>query len=560
MGADPRLEAIIEQLQRLAGGDLTFRGELSEANDEVDAIVVGLNMLADDFMFQQGRARAALEDMAELFDLAPVMLFTLDLASGSILKANQTMRLRHVTAERDLAGMSFREHVHPSAREAFGHALQRLRAGDHVRDCELTLVPANGERYVALLSAVLVDDTRRRARCTLTDIDDRRQLEAQLLQAQKMEAIGRLAGGVAHDFNNLLTVISNRADLVRTTLPDDSEEAEDLEIVLDASNKAAALTGQLLSFSRRQIIRPTVLALGELVERASRLLERLLGENIDIALVLDPDCWPVRIDAGQFEQILVNLAVNARDAMPDGGKLTIETRNVTLDREYARTHAEVTPGEYAMLAVTDSGEGMTDEVASRVFEPFFSTKGMAGTGLGLATCYGVVRQAGGHIWIYSEVGRGTVFKIYLPRVGLPTEALPEQSTTPAEAPRGHEGILVVEDDPNVRAIAARILEDAGYTVWTAADGDQAQRMFAEHAGAVDLLLTDVVLTHTTGRKVAEALRAQAPDLCVVYCSGYTDNSIVHHGVLDPGVDFLPKPFRAQDLRRAVREALDRRSR
>ncbi len=557
MSSDPRLEAIIEQLQRFASGDLAFRGEMSDGHDELDAIIVGLNMLADDFLVHQTRSRAVIQDMAELFERAPVMLFALDLASGSVLKANETMIERHGPAERDVVGTPLRDHVVPMAREAYAEALARVRAGSDIRDCELTLRCAQGGEYVGLLSATVVDDTHRRARCTLVDIEDRRQLESQLLQAQKMEAVGRLAGGVAHDFNNLLTVISNHTELARMSLPPDGEAAEDLAVVLDASAKAAALTGQLLAFSRRQIIRPKVLQLNELVEHTHRMLARLLGENVDVVLVLDPDCWPVRIDSGQFERILVNLAVNARDAMPNGGKLTIETENVSLDDEYARTHAEVVPGDYVMLAVTDNGEGMAEDVTAHVFEPFFTTKAAgSGTGLGLATCYGIVRQAGGHIWVYSELDRGTSFKIYLPRVRRPAESLPDDEDASATRGGGTETILVLEDDPRVRAITARILGTAGYTVLEASTGDEARAHF--DVATVDLLVTDVVLSETTGRKVAESLRAVAPTLRVVYVSGYTDNSIVHHGVLDPGVDFLPKPFRVAQLLEIVRTALDRR--
>jgi len=554
---DPRLEAILDQLMRFAGGDLAFRGETSDSDDELDAIVVGLNMLADDFLLQQGRSRAAMQDMADLFQRAPVMLFTLDVTSGAVLRANGAMLERHGPTEPDIVGVGLRDHVDTSSTPAFEQSLRLLREGVDVRGHELTLTSHDGSSYVALLSAA-ADDQHQRARCTLVDIQEHRQMEAKLLQAQKMEAVGRLAGGVAHDFNNLLTVINNYTSLVRRSVPDGTEVAEDLDSVLEASRKAADLTGQLLAFSRRQVIRPKVLQLNELVARTHRMLARLLGEHIDIGLVLDPVCWTTRIDAGQFEQILVNLAVNARDAMPSGGKLTIETANVVLDDDYARTHVDVTTGDYAMLAVSDTGEGMSPEVVGRAFEPFFTTKEVgSGTGLGLATCYGIVRQAGGHIWIYSEVGRGSVFKIYLPRAGQPAEALPEPDVSPPDDLRGTETILLLEDDEHVRAIGARVLGDAGYTVLSASSGEQAKRLFAEQAGSVDLLLTDIVLRKTTGHEVADALRIDAPALPVIYCSGYTDNSIVHQGVLDHDVDFLAKPFIAADLLRSIRTALDR---
>ncbi|MEZ4442247.1 MAG: ATP-binding protein [Polyangiaceae bacterium] len=555
--SDPRLEAVLDQLARFASGDLAYRGVPSAADDEIDAIVVGLNMLAEDFMVQQSRSRAAIDDMAELFERAPVMLFTLDILSGTVLSANATMIECHGPAESDVVGTLLRDHVAPSSTEALDDVLALLRAGSDVRGYDMTFRGRKGP-YAALLSALVADGTSRRARCTLVDNEERRVLETQLLQAQKLEAIGRLAGGVAHDFNNLLTVITNFTSLARTSLQDGSEAAEDLDAVLEASAKAASLTGQLLAFSRRQVVRPRVLQLNELVERTHRLLGRLLGESIDIALVLEPECWPVLIDAGQFEQILVNLAVNARDAMPGGGKLTIETGNVALDEAYARTHAEVVPGDFAMLAVSDTGQGIEADVLERIFEPFFTTKGDgAGTGLGLATCYGIVRQAGGHIWAYSEVGRGTVFKIYLPRARRAAQAIPEAESHSGPELRGTETILFLEDDDFVRAVGARILAEAGYVVLTASTGEEAKRLFAEQKGGVDLLLTDVLLRHTTGLEVAKALRAEAPALPVVYCSGYTDNSVVHHGVLDPDVDFVAKPFTSKTLLGAIRVALDR---
>jgi len=554
--SDPRLEAILDQLMRIASGDLAFRGEVSGAEDELDAIVAGLNMLAEDFMLQQSRAHATHRDMAELFERAPVMLFTLDLVSGTVLRANRTMLERQGPAEKHVVGVPLREHVEPTSLEDFDDALALLREGTDIRGLELVLTPCEGPPYVALLSAVKASDARRRARCTLVDVQDRRVLEAELLESQKLEAIGRLAGGVAHDFNNLLTIIQNYTAMVRQVLPDETEEAEDLDAVLDASAKAAALTGQLLAFSRRQVIRPKVLQLNELVERTRRLLVRLLGENIDVSVALHPDCWPVRIDAGQFGQILVNLAVNARDAMPGGGRLTIETANVVLDEEYAQNHSEVVAGEYTMLAITDTGEGMAPDVVGHVFEPFFTTKAVgSGTGLGLATCYGIVRQAGGHIWLYSELGRGTTFKIYLPRVRQPAEAFPVDAVVPGEDLRGNETVLLLENDDHVRSVAERILRGAGYTVVAAATGRDAKEAFAERSESIDLFLTDIVLRNTTGHEVACALRARVPELPVVYCSGYPENSVVHDGVLEPGVDFVAKPFNADELLRTIRVAL-----
>ncbi len=388
------------------------------------------------------------------------------------------------------------------------------------------------------------------------DITERKQLEEQFHQAQKMEAVGRLAGGVAHDFNNLLTAILGSADLVLESLKPAAAEREEVEEIRKAALRAADLTRQLLAFSRQQVVAPTVLNPNTVVADMDKLLRRLLGEDVALRAVLAPDLATVKADPSQLEQVLLNLAVNARDAMPNGGKLTIETQNVELDQEYVRGHLAAQPGSYVMLAVSDTGVGMDAATQARIFEPFFTTKERGkGTGLGLATVYGIVKQSGGWIWVYSEPGQGTTFKVYLPRVTEPAAPAAPSPARPVSV-RGSETILVVEDEEVIRKLVQKVLKANGYTVLVAGTGSDAERVAGAHAGPIHLLMTDVVLPGLNGREVARRLVAQRAGIRVLFLSGYTDDAIVHHGVLDPGVAFLQKPFSPAVLGRKVREVLD----
>jgi two-component system, cell cycle sensor histidine kinase and response regulator CckA len=396
-------------------------------------------------------------------------------------------------------------------------------------------------------------------------LDDAKRLEQQFFQAQKMEAVGRLAGGVAHDFNNLLTAILGSTDLLLETLPADHPGREEALETRKAALRAADLTRQLLAFSRQQVLAPRVLSLNGVVADMDKMLRRLIGEDVELHTVLAEDLSAVRADPGQLEQVIVNLAVNARDAMPTGGKLTIETTNVTLDEPYAMAPTVVVPGAYVMLAVSDTGTGMDAATQTRVFEPFFTTKPKGrGTGLGLATVYGIVKQSGGYIWVYSEPGRGTTFKIYLPRVDTPVEP-PTAVPVDTGSLRGTETILLVEDQEEVRKVTRRMLETRGYTVLVAASGQEAlrvgealqgRRRADEPKGPIDLLVTDVVMPGMSGREVALLLAPSHPSMRVLYLSGYTDESIVHHGMLEPGIAFLQKPFTAEALARKVHEVLN----
>lgn len=389
-----------------------------------------------------------------------------------------------------------------------------------------------------------------------TDITERKRLEDQLLQAQKLESVGRLAGGVAHDFNNLLAILAGHAELAEEELPADSPVQEHIRVIREAGDRAANLTRQLLAFARKQVIEPRVINLNDLTLGMEKMLRRLIGENIDLVTHLQPDLARVHVDPGQFEQILVNLVVNARDAMPEGGRLTIETENAVIDEEYARLHMPLTPGFFVTLTVSDTGEGMDETVQKRIFEPFFTTKEQGkGTGLGLATVYGVVKQSGGHIWLYSEPGHGSLFKIYLPAAEGESSLL-EETEERETSLQGAETILVVEDEPTLRSLTAGSLRKLGYRVLEAVNGEMALWVAAEHLAPIHLLVTDVVMPRMGGKDLADRLTALQPDLKVLYISGYTDDAIVHHGVLDAETAFLQKPFTPSMLARKIRTILD----
>jgi len=385
-----------------------------------------------------------------------------------------------------------------------------------------------------------------------------RHSEEQLRQAQKMEAIGRLAGGIAHDFNNLLTAIKGHAELLLAEIDESSSKRADIEEIWKASERAAVLTRQLLAFSRQQVSQPRVLNLNDVVNEIGSMLGRLIGEDVELVLLPDPDLGYVMADPGQMEQVLMNLAVNARDAMPRGGRLTIETSNVELADDFPHRFAyDVRPGPYVMISVTDTGVGMDKEVQKRIFEPFFTTKEKGkGTGLGLSTVYGIVQQSGGYIWVDSRLGQGTTFKIYLPRVQAGPVEVEPVTVSPTSA-TGSETILVVEDEPAVRALICKTLRKNGYTVLEAVNGRDALRAASEHRGPLDLVLTDVVMPEMGGKELAERLSVSRPDTMIVFMSGYAESEIVHNGVLKPGTILLEKPFTPDSLARKVREVLDK---
>jgi two-component system, cell cycle sensor histidine kinase and response regulator CckA len=435
---------------------------------------------------------------------------------------------------------------------------QRIRGGDMAAHSVNQNLTKDGRTITCeWYNTPLMEDGRFTGLLSLAqDVTGRILLEEQFRQSQKMEAVGQLAGGVAHDFNNLLTIINGYSELLLDTLPPGDPNRRLLAEIHKAGERSAGLTRQLLAFSRKQVLAPRILDLNAVVADTANLLRRVIGEDVKLFADPGPDLGPVKADPGQVEQVLLNLAVNARDAMPTGGRLTIETRNVELDEEYARIHPGATSGPYVLLAISDTGTGMTPEVMARAFEPFFTTKDEGkGTGLGLATVYGIVKQSGGHVEVSSEVDVGTTFKVYLPRAE-PEGGAAKSPTRPPAQPQGTETVFVVEDEDAVRALIRHILTAGGYSVMEAEDAASAVKAAAGHAGRIDLLVTDVVMPGLGGRELSERLLEARPGLKVLYLSGYTDDAVVRHGVLHESVNFLQKPFTPAALAHKVREVLD----
>jgi PAS domain S-box-containing protein len=454
---------------------------------------------------------------------------------------------------------AFMERVHPDDRADIIATIERAnRTGADFTTAHRALWPDGTVRWLNGAGRMYHDEHGRPVRGLGISIDvtERHLLQHQYQQAQKMEAVGRLAGGVAHDFNNLLTAILGYCELLLAGFSPSDPRRDDIEEIQKASLRAASLTRQLLAFSRKQIIEPTVLDLNAVIVDMRSMLERLIGEHVQIELRLSSGLATVRADRGQIEQIVLNLAVNARDAMSQGGTLTLTTANVELDEEFTASHVDTPPGSYVMLSVRDTGAGMSEDVQSRLFEPFFTTKDVGkGTGLGLATVHGIVTQSGGTVYVDSEIGRGTCFTIYLPRA--------EADMVDPDGKRATNGgsvesytVLVVEDADALRQLTKRLLERLGHSVLIARDADEARRLFAQHAD-IQVLLTDVIMPGESGPDLARDLLRQRPSLTVVYMSGYTEDAIVHHGILEPGIAFLHKPFSSDTLSRKIGEAIHR---
>jgi len=485
-------------------------------------------------------------------------------ANDAIILLDQEGRLVEVNRRaEDLLGLP-REHIVGQTLEQFVPEAERERERQIFRDLWSSGKPRadhvhcqrpDGHLVPVDISACVVHlGGRRLVLVIVHDTTERDRLEQQLRQSQKMEAVGQLAGGVAHDFNNLLCIITGYGELLLGGLAPDNPQRKMVEQIKSAGDRAASLTRQLLAFSRQQVIVPKILDLNAVVADTARMLVRLIGEDIEFATTLDPALGRVKADPGQVEQVLMNLVVNSRDAMPQGGKLTIETANVSMDAAAASLRPGLRPGEYVLLAVSDTGSGMDETTRGRIFEPFFSTKERGkGTGLGLAVVYGIVKQSGGSIDVYSEPGRGTTFKVYLPREAA---ALSREVTGTSDTPKGRETVLLVEDEAAVRHLALLILRTAGYDVLTASQGEDALRVAEAHASPIDLLITDVVMPQMSGRRLADLLTVRHSGLKVLYLSGYTDDAVVRHGILEAGVAFLQKPFSVDALARKVREVLD----
>ena len=502
----------------------------------------------------------------ELFNDAPVGYFEYD-QQGCITSVNRTgMGMLGYTLEEMIGQPSWRFIVEEDeARHQMLAKLAGIRPPAY--GIEQTYRRKDGTTFPALIWNRLLNDSEGKiigVRSTIQDITERKQmekekalLEEQLRQSQKMEAMGRLAGGIAHDFNNVLTIIKGYSQLFLADMKKGDPKAKGIEEIQKATQRATDLIRQLLAFSRRQVMEMKVVELNSLLKEMDKMLRQVIGEDIALVTLLDEDLGKVKADSGQLGQVLMNLVVNAKDAMPSGGKLTIETANVVLDEEYIRSHVNIPLGSYVVLSVSDTGMGMIPEIKERIFEPFFTTKEKdKGTGLGLSTVYGIIKQSGGNIMAYSEPGKGTTFKIYLPRVDEPLEEYRERAVDRTELPRGSETILIVEDFEEVRELTMQVLERQGYKVLEAANGKETLVACEKYEGQIHLMVTDVVMPGMSGRELAERIKPFHPEMKVLFTSGYADDTIVHYGVRREGVNYIQKPFTMEGLARKVREVID----
>lgn len=533
----------------------TFPGELSGILLS-DGRLLGI--LRD--ITERKQAERALRESNERFrllaDSAPVMIWMTDVQGDCIFVNRCWLEFTGRPASEAL-GNGWEEDIHPDDRQKVAASFHQDVAAQRSIRMEYRRRHHDGQyRYVLDVGVPRLSEDGDLVGYigSCMDITEMKRMQEQLFESQKLESLGRLAGGVAHDFNNLLTAIMGYTELAQLEISSDSEVAKFLANVQSAAARASTLTKQLLMYARRQMVEFTPVNLNQVILGMDPLLRRTIGESYELVVSLEERLWNVRTNAAQMEQVLMNLVVNARDAMPDSGRIIVETANIVLDEDYAKLHPDVTPGEYAMFTVSDNGPGIARETQERIFEPFFTTKELGkGTGLGLATCYGIVKQSCGNIGVYSELGHGTIFKVYLPR--LQAAPIIEKAIPQKHLPSGTETVLLVDDEPMVRDIAAKVLRSHGYQVLEASNGVDALHIQSEWKGAIDLLVTDVVMPLMGGNELAQRLQQSRPDLKVLYMSGYTHNVILKQGVLKPDVALLTKPFISSDLLKKVHEAL-----
>ena len=545
-------EEVAVEAMRAGAHDYLMKGNLVRLSAAIER-----QMIETENHRAQTRAEQALKDseaeLRALFEAMSDVILVLD-ADGRHLKMAPTKAPHLYSSTADWVGRTLHEVFPKDKADFFLDHVRRALAEGPLHGVEYSLsIDGKEVWFEGSISPMTKDSVIWIGR----DISSRKVLEEQLRQSQKMEAIGQLAGGIAHDFNNLLTAINGFSDLSLRRLEPEDPLRGNIEEVKKAGERAASLTRQLLAFSRKQVLQPKVFGLNSVISEVEKMLKRLIGEDIELRTVLDGDTGSVKADPGQIEQVIINLAVNARDAMPSGGRLTIETANVYIDEGYADMRIAVDPGQYVMLSISDTGVGMDEHVQSHIFEPFFTSKEAGkGTGLGLSTVYGIVKQSDGNVQVYSEVGRGTTFKVYLPRVDE-TAQVYKRAPEVEENLQGKEIILLAEDEDIVRKLARQVLEMFGYQVLEAPNGGAALLICERHKDPIHLLITDVVMPEMSGPELTDRLVRLRPDLKVLYMSGYTDNAVIHQGVLDEGTNFIQKPFTPAALARTVREVLNR---
>lgn len=537
------------------------RADLAKMAHELAVHQIELEIQNEELRQSRTLAEESRDRYLDLYDFAPVGYFTLD-EHCRVVEANLTGCQMLKMERRNLLRKSFNKFIDPGDSDRFYFCRKKVLENSSKQTCELKMQKADGIPFFTQLDSIRVGEGR--LRVAVSDISERKQaeekmavLQEQFRQSQKLEAIGRLAGGIAHDFNNILAIIQGYSQLCLFKIAKEDPMREDIQAIIKAGNRAANLVGHLLIFSRRQAMEMKVIELNSLLQNLEKMLRRVIGEDVELVTVMADNLGRVKVDSGQIEQILLNLAVNARDAMPSGGKLTIETANVTLDETFGQNPIGLKPGHYVMISMTDTGLGMTQKVKEQIFEPFFTTKEIGkGPGLGLSIVYGIVKQGGGHIGVDSGLGKGTTFRIYLPRVDEVVEEEEEEEVS--GLPRGNETILVVEDEEEVRKLTARILRKQGYNVLEASRGKEAFSLCEEQEGPIHLMVTDVVMPGLTGAELAKRFTELYPETKVLYMSGYTsDRFAIGHGNLEKGMEFIEKPFSIDRLAKKIREVLDK---